>query len=214
MKKFRNVDLFNLSMTTRINEYAQCRILRKKIGLEYADRIAAVKASVEGLAKLEGSALWNESVKDEIEKKQAEILRLEDERKEQLKKDATFTLTKADRGFKKALHGLHCDDDKVALAVVEWFDQYSVDVRSSYLLKDILRAIGGKESFGELVSTDGRNAVVVDETRALNMLYWVTFGACVEKGAIKAAVLPEIIREKYAPKPKKSAKKDAEKVAA
>lgn len=214
MKKFRNVDLFNITMTTRINEYAQCRILRKKIGLEYAERIAALKASIEGLRKLEGSALWSEEVKAEIEAKDGLILKLEDERKEQLKKDATFTLTKADRGFKKALHGLHCDDDKIALAVVEWFDQYSVDVRSSYLLKDILRAIGGKESFGELVSTDGRNAVVVDETRALNMLYWVAFGACVEKGAIKAATLPDIIREKYTPKPKKSEKKDTEKVAA
>ena len=211
MKKFRNVDLFNLSMTTRINEYAQCRILRKKIGLEYAERISALKASIEGLRKLEGSALWSDDVKAEIEAKDGLILKLEDERKEQLKKDATFTLTKADRAFKKALH---CDDDKIALAVVEWFDQYSVDVRSSYLLKDILRAIGGKESFGELVSTDGRNAVVVDESRALNMLYWVAFGACVEKGAIKAATLPDIIREKYAPKPKKSEKKDVEKVAA
>lgn len=220
MKKFRNVDLYNAELTARVAEFTTVRILRKKIGLEYADQINTRKESIAGLAKLEGSALWTDEVRDEIAKKQAEIVRLQDEKDAVMKREATFTLSKCDRAFKKALKGLHVDDDRIALAIIEWFDAYGVDVRTSYLLKDILRAIGGKESFTELCDTYGRNAVVVDESRALNMLYWVTFGACVSKGSIKEAVIPSLIWDKYASeciearKAAKKAAKAAEKKAA
>ena len=215
MKKFRNVDLYNNELTSRIADFTVCRIMRKKIGLEYADRINTLKESIVGLAKLEGSVLWTDAVRDEIAKKQAEIVRLEEEKAAVMKRDATFAPTKADKSFKKSLKGLHVDDDRIALAIIEWFDAYGVDVRSSYLLKDILRAIGGKESFTELCDSHGQNAVVVDESRALNMLYWVTFGACVSKGSIKAANVPSIIWEKYATESReaKAAAKKAAKAA-
>lgn len=207
----KKVDLFQAerTMSTRVEEYVKCRILRKAIMKQYEGQIKAIDDSIANLEKLVGSVLA-----DTIPTKKAEYLVARNEivakRDEQIAKEATFEFTKADTGFKKALKGLSMNDPKIAEEVVAWFKNYNLDVSDSELLADILAAIGGKEDFNKLVDSEGLDGVAVDNNRALSMLYWVAFRHMATVGTIKPAQIPEIIRDNFGTKAaeaKKQAKK-------
>lgn len=214
----KNVDLFKAdkTMSTRVEEYVKCRILRKAIMKEYNDRISAIDTSIENLAKLEGSILAGT-----IDTQKAQFMaareQLITERDEQIKKEAVFEYTQADKDFKKALKGLAVNDDAIANAVVGWFNNYGLDVSDSELLAHIIAAIGGKEDYHKLVDTEGLDGVSVDNNRALSMLYWVAFKHMATAGTIKPAQIPDIIKNNFgkiakaAKKAAKKAQKDAEK---
>ena len=209
------VDLFKAdkTMSTRVEEYVKCRILRKAIMKEYNDKISAIDTSVENLEKLRGSIL-----EDKIEPQKAQFLIAREElitkRDEQIKKEATFEFTQGDKDFRKALKGLDMNSPVIAEQVIAWFNNYNLDITDSQLLADILLAIGGKEDFNKLVDTEGLDAVAVDNTRALSMLYWVAFRHMAQAGTIKPAQIPDIIKNnfgKVAKANKKKAKAEAKK---
>jgi hypothetical protein len=211
----RNVDLFkaNKTMSTRVEEYVKCRILRKAIMKEYGDKISAIDTSIENLTKLKGSVL-----EDTIDTQKAQLLVAREElvvkRDEQIKKEATFEFTQGDKDFRKALKGLDMNSPVVAEQIIAWFKNYELDVTDSQLLADIMLAIGGKEDFNKLVDSDGIDAVAVDNTRALSMLYWVAFRHMATVGTIKPAQIPDIIKNnfgKVAKENKKKAKAEAKK---
>lgn len=209
--KLVKVDLFKAdkAMSSRVEEYVKCRILRKAIMKQYEGQIKAIDESIANLDKLEGSILA-----DDIPTKKAEYLVARNDivakRDEQIAKEATFEFTKADTSFKKTLKGLSMDDAKISEEVVAWFKNYNLDVTNSELLADIMKAIGGKEDFNKLVDSEGVEGVAVDNNRALSMLYWVLFKHMVTVGTIKSAQIPEIIRDNFGKKAheaKKLAKK-------
>lgn len=216
----KNIDLFKAdkTMSTRVEEYVKCRILRKAIMKEYNDKISAIDTSIENLAKLEGSILANT-----IDTQKAQFMKAKEElilkRDEQIKKEATFEYTQGDKDFKKALKGLSMDSPIVSEQVVAWFKNYNLDVADTNLLADILLAIGGKEDFHKLVDSNGIDAVAVDNNRALSMLYWVAFRHMATVGTIKPAQIPDIIKDNFGVKAKeakkaaKKAQKEAEKKA-
>ena len=207
----RRVDLYqaNKTMSGRVEEYVKCRVIRKAIMKDYSDKIKGLEMSIENLDKLKGSIL-----EDTIDDRKAELalakLDLEEKRDAQLKAEAVFEFTKADKDFKKALKGLSVDNPAVEQAIIDWFNNYNLDVTDSTLLADILQAIGGKEDFHKLVDSDGTDAIVVDNNRALSMLYWVAFRHMATAGTIKKAQIPEIIRNNFGTEAKK-AKKEAKK---
>lgn len=209
----KNVDLFKAdkTMSTRVEEYVKCRILRKAIMKQYGEQIKAIDASLENLKKLEGSILA-----ENLPMKRSELLLAKEDiinkRNDQIAKEAVFTFTKADTTFKRTLKGLNLDSPKVAEAVVEWFKNYNLDVSDSVLLADILKAIGGKEDYDKLVDTDGLDGISVDNNKALSMLYWVAFKHMASVGTIKKAQIPDIIKDNFGTKAreaKKLAKKNA-----
>lgn len=216
----RNADLFQAKkeMSTRVEEYVKCRVLRKAIMTGYNSKIKAIDMSIENLNKLKGSIL-----EDKIEPQKAQFLLAREElvakRDEQIKREATFEFTKADKDFKKALKGISMDSPAISDQVVAWFSNYGLDVTDSTLLDDIVKAIGGKEDFNKLVDTEGEDGISVDNNRALSMLYWVAFKHMAIVGTIKKAQIPDIIKDNFgteahkAKKEAKKAKKKAEKAA-
>lgn len=217
----RKVDLFQAKkeMSNRVENYVKCRVLRKAIMKDFGDQIKAIDLSIANLEKLRGSIL-----EKNIEPQKADFLVAREElvakRDEQIKREAIFEFTDADKKFKKALKGLSMDSPVIAEQVIEWFKNYGLDVSDSQLLADILLAIGGKEDFHKLVDADGIDGVSVDNNRALSMLYWVLFKHMATVGTIKPAQIPDIIRDNFGTKAKeakkaaKKAQKEAEKKAA
>lgn len=211
----KKADLFKAqkTMSTRVEEYVKCRVLRKAIMKTYEGQIKAYDALIASLENLSGSILAEKSEERRVQytaERQATV----DARNKQLKDEATFELTDGDKKFKKSIKGLAMDDTGIKSAVIAWFKNYNLDVDDTYLLKDVLDAIGGKESIDKLVDTNGLDGVVVDETRALNMLYWVAFRHMATVGTIKAAQIPDIVKDNFgtaARKAKAEAKKAAKK---
>lgn len=188
------------TMSTRVEEYVKCRILRKKIQKDYSERILALKLSMDNLDKLKGSLLED---KDGSERqKYADAIKvLEVERDNQLSKEATFEFTDGDKAFRKALKGLDTNNEvEVTKAIIAWFKNYNLDVTDTYFLHDICLAIGGKEDYNKLVDSDGINGLSVDNNRALSMLYWVAFNAMVVAGTISKAQIPDIIKNNFGKK--------------
>ena len=139
-----------------------------------------------------------------------EISELQEKCDKQLKDEAKFEFTEGDKAFKKTLKGLDVNDPKIEQAVIDWFMNYKLDVTNSTLLYDVMDAIGGKEDFNKLVDTEGLDAISVDNTRALSMLYWVAFRAMANAGTIKKAQIPDIIKDNFG-KVAKQKKKEAKK---
>jgi len=196
-------------MSTRVEEYVKCRVLAKKIKKEYADKIAAIQKKLDNLATWEGS-IFEKDIPAQEKIWKDEIKELEEKRDKQLKDEAKFDWTKGDKEFKSTLKGLDVNDPKVEQAIIDWFKNYELDVTNSVLLYDILDAIGGKEDFNKLVDSEGLDAVSVDNTRALSMLYWVAFRHMAQAGTIKKAQIPDIIKDNFG-KVAKQKKKDAKK---
>lgn len=210
-----NVDLFQAKkeMSTRVEEYVKCRILAKKIKKEYADKIAAIESKLGNLDTWVGS-IFEKDIPAQQKAWEDEIADLESKRDEQLKTEAKFDFTKGDKEFKKALKGLDMNNPKIEQEIIKWFSNYDLDVTNSVLLYDIIDAIGGKEDFNKLVDTEGLDAVSVDNSRALSMLYWVAFRHMATVGTIKKAQIPDIIKDnfgKVAKQKKKEAKKEEKK---
>lgn len=207
----KNVDLFkaNKTMSARTEEYVKCRVLRKAIMKDYGDKISAIDMSIANLEKLRGSIL-----ESTIDTQRAELIVAKEDliskRDAQLKAEAVFEFTDADKKFKKALKGLSMDSPVIIEQVVLWFKNYELDVTDSTLLAEIMLAIGGKEDFHKLVDAEGLDGVSVDNNRALSMLYWVLFRHMATVGTIKPAQIPDIIKNNFgteARKAKKAAKK-------
>lgn len=211
----RKIDLFKAdrTMSGRVEEYVKCRVLRKAISKDYSDKIQSIDLSIKNLDNLRGSILES-TIATQKEELMMARMTLVAERAEQLKKEATFEFTKADKDFKKALKGVSMDSPVIAEQVVEWFKNYGLDVSDSELLADICQAIGGKEDFHKLVDADGMDGISVDNNRALSMLYWVAFRHMATVGTIKPAQIPAIIKDNFgtaAQDAKKKAKKEAKK---
>ena len=209
-----NVDLFQAKkeMSTRVEEYVKCRVLAKKIKKEYADKISAIQSKLDNLDTWVGS-IFEKDIPAQKQAWEDEIADLEEKRDNQLKAEAKFDFTKGDKELKKTLKGLDMSDPKIEQAVISWFGNYDLDVTNSVLLYDIMDAIGGKEDFNKLVDTDGLDAVSVDNSRALSMLYWVAFRHMATVGTIKKAQIPDIIKDNFGKvaKQKKKEAKEAEK---
>lgn len=218
----RKIDLFGASktMSTRVEEYVKCRVLRKSIMKNFNDQIKAIEQSLKNLENLRGSIREDQidfQKESFLEKKES----LLEKRDEQLKKEATFEFTEADKAFKKALKGRSMDSPVIETEVIKWFSNYGLDVTDTQLLADVLSAIGGKEDFNRLVDTDGIDGITVDNNRALSMLYWTAFYHMANAGTIKPAQIPEIIQENFGQKAqeakkaaRKARKKASKKVAA
>lgn len=202
------VDFFKAdrSMSTRVVEYMRCKVWKKAIQLEYAKKINDVQKILDSLEKLSGSLIAEKSDDTKISCL-AQIAKYEKERDEQIEKETKFSLTDADKVFKKAVKKADGAADLVAEAVCAWFKEYGVDVENTYFLEEVLSHFGSKFDFRKLVTTDGADARALDASRALDMMYATAYTHMATVGTIKVAQIPEIVRDKYAPKKSKKQNK-------
>lgn len=195
----------NKSVSTRVVEFATLRILKKEIQLEYGRKIDKVREQIKYLNEMQednSQIMTKEQITGKLAEKYAEIEELELARNEQIKNEATFELTDNDKALKKALKGTSYDDiNGIFDALKEWFSNYNYDLSDKETLcQQLLSAIGAKEDFKKLCASNGSAILVVNNTKALDMLYWVLFEGMVQAGTIKNAQLPEIIVDKYGKK--------------
>ena len=203
-----NVDFFcaDRTMSTDVSTFMFCVVRRKEVEETYKKKIEEYKTSISNYDNLVGSVFEKDipALKDTA---YAEIAKLEAERDKILDEEATFKATNSDKdkAFKKALNkGLATDE--LAEEVAKWFDNYGIDVRNTYFLDEVLETFGSKVSIQTLVRTDGKKAMKLDSANALKNMYGVAYEHMVSVGTIKATAIPELLRDKYAPK--KSGKKE------
>ena len=192
-------------LSERVVEFMRCKVWKKKIQLEYTEKIDGLKKTIEQLEKLEGS-IMAEKIPEMRTLYLAQIAQFESERDAQIEAEAKFDFTDADKTFKKNLKKAGSASDLQAECVVEWFNNYGLDVSDSYFLDEVLAFFGGKFDFRKFVETDAQDARVFDPSRALEMVYCSAYTHMLRVGTIKATQIPEIVREKYAPKQKKTKK--------
>lgn len=203
------VDLFaaDKKMSSRVEEYVKVRVLKKAINKSYAEKIDSINNSIKSANNLIGT-IAEDTVPAILASLNASLDATIKERDEQIKKECTFELTENDKTFKRALKGLNVgENDRISRAIIVWFKHYNLDVTNSTLLADIISAIGGKEDYNKFVDTEGQNGLSVNESNALNMLYWVAFNHMATMGTIKPAQIPDIIKNNFG-KAAKEAKKN------
>lgn len=202
-----NVDFFQAtrSLSDRVAEFFRCILEKKNINLEYDAKIKTLRESVENIENLAGSILAdNMSVLKSATLEQIDTL--EKQRADLIAEQATFEYTDADKSFKKAL-SKNPSADIVAEEVCKWFDNYGLNIRGTLFLDEICGTFGDKIYMKEFVRTSGTNALKVDANNALKNLYAVSYQHMVRVGTIKPAQIPELVREKYAPKKSKKSSK-------
>ena len=204
------VDFFKADryMSLRVAEYARCRILKKEIQLAYAKKIDDINKALNNLANLKGSII-EKNIPSMRSAYLAQLAEYEKERDARIAEECKFEFTEHDKAFKKAMKNANTASDLQSDAVVAWFDVFGCDVRDSYFLDEVLAYFGGKFDFKQFVATNGEDGRVIDATRALDMMYWSAYTHMVRVGTIKATQIPELVREKYAPKPTKKSNKKA-----
>ena len=198
----------NRSMSTCVAEYMVAVFWKKTIQLKIGSQIKENRESLEKVDNLKGSILADQI--PELKKHYlAEIGRLQEEMNVQIEREATYNPTTADVEFKKALEKYAKGKTSVtpAESIQKWFLLHGLDIpEDSYIIREILTAAGEKFRFDTAVDTDGK---VVTGFNAGNC-YKMTFAKCYEHmvnaGTIKGVQIPEIIREKYAPKKKNNKK--------
>lgn len=212
MSELKRVDFFkaNRNLSERVVEFMRCRVWKKAIQLEFDSKIQAAKATIENYAKLEGSIMKEHAEEVRIAGL-AQIAEFEKQRDEQIEAEAKFEFTEADKTFKKSLKSADGAADLIADAVCEWFENYGLDISDTYFLDEILNQFGSKFDFRKFVATNAQDARALDVTRALEMMYCTAYTHMISAGTIKAAQIPQIVQDKYAPKKKKSSKKSAKK---
>lgn len=194
-------------LSERVVEFMRCKVWKKAIQLEYDKKIGELKDSIEKLSHLEGS-VFSDKIPEMRNLYLAQIADFEQQREDQIALECKFDLSDFDKTFKKSLAKCGTATDLQAEAVVEWFKNYGLDVSESYFLEEILAFFGGKFDFKTFVATDAQDARKMDAGRALEMVYCSAYTHMLRVGTIKATQIPEIVREKYAPKKAKKAKKD------
>lgn len=186
------------TMSNRVAEFMRCKLWKKELQLVYGKKIDAMKQSIQNLDNLKGS-IHEDKIPEMRTTLMAQIAEFEAERDEQIKLEATFELTEADKALKKALKKADGASDLVAEAVAKWFDCYGLNIRNTYFLDEILEHFGSKFDFKKFCATYGMDARALDVTRSLEMMYATAYTHMVGK-TIKQAQIPSLIWEKYAPK--------------
>lgn len=206
----KKVDFFmgKRDFSAHVAEFMRCKIWKKAIQLEFQKKIEDAQ---DDLRKIEQSKLLGSIFAEKLDEAKvaglAQIALLEQQRDEQIKAEAKFELSDADKELKKALKNASGSADLIANAVIAFFAEQGLEVEETYFLDEILDDFGKKFDFKTFVATQGQDARALDVNRALEMVYCASYTHMLRVGTIKPAQIPEIVREKFAPKQEKKNKK-------
>ena len=206
MKKIK-CDLFSKdsALRDRVADFMQKKvwgiILRTRCNAE----IKQAENSIAGLEKLMGS-IREEHAKASIADLKSQIVSLQEKLATQLEEEAKFAYTEADNEFFKAYQNAETDE-QISTAICAWFENYGFDVsESSDFLAMIMRAIAGERKAGakSIVKSGATNFTLNKRTKGdvMGLFYGKLAEFMLVKGALKPEVIPEDVREAYAPKKK------------
>ena len=206
----KKVDLFQAdkTMAERVSDFMQKKVWGITLQARYKKEVETIQASIEGLRKLEGSILA-EQTEGNIKALEDRIVELTEALKKQKEEEATFSFTEADNtlftAYKKAT-----TNAMVYSAIVEWFKGYNLDVDCTTFVQSMMDAISGKQP-GNNKSIIRSGATVFNaekrtKTNFLKVFYGELAEAMLKAGTLKATAIPEDVREFYAPKAKKDKK--------
>ena len=202
----KRVNYFDASreLSLRVSEFMRCYVWKTEIKLRYQSQIEEAEKSLDLIDNLKGSI--HESAIPAM--KDAQILKisaLKEERDKLIAEEATFTLTEADKEFKRRVRkNPVCAES----AIIDWFAEYNLDVSDTALVDEILSATGEKLSNRQIVASRGKVVTAFNESNCLRMLYAKAYEHMVNAGTIKVTQIPSLMMDKYSPK-KKASKKSA-----
>ena len=201
LNKMRKVDFYvgQKEFSERVVEFMRCKVWKKAIQLEFQAKIDAANDIIDKIGNLDGSILAEHAEATRIAGL-AQIAEYQKQRDEQIAKEAKFEFSEADKKFKKALKEADGSADLISDAVVAFFATYGLNVDGTYFLAEVLDTFGMKFDFKTLVATGGRDARAIDVNRALEMMYATAYTHMATVHVIKMTQIPEIVREKFAPK--------------
>lgn len=211
----KKVDLFNAdkAMAEKVSDFMQKKVWGITLQARYKKEVETIQASIEGLRKLEGSILA-EQTETNIKALESRIEELSEALKKQKEEEATFSFTEADEAmytaYKKAT-----TNAMIYSAIVEWFKGYNLDVDGTMFIQSMMDAIGGKQpNNNKGIIRSGAtvfNAEKRTKTNFLKVFYGELAEAMLKAGTLKATAIPEDIREFYAPKAKTKKDKKGDK---
>lgn len=210
MTKTTNVDFFkaNKTLSTRTSDYFKKVLKRAELNEIYNAKITLCNQQIEAYenALNDGSKIKGLDSKEVI----AERIKEQETAREgyatelaELKEKNAFILDDNDKLFKKNVSKAE-GIGQVKSACEVFFKSYNLDIKNTEFENAIIESIGKKSSVKKLVKTGGTKTLMFDGNNALKNMYAVSFEYMVEKGTIKPAQIPSVLRHKYE---KKSAKK-------
>lgn len=215
MKKTMNVDLFQAdkAMGERVADFMQKKVWGITLTARYKKDVETIEKSIEGLRKLEGSILQNQT-EENVKALEARIVELKAALDKQKEEEATFTYTDADlalyEAYKKAT-----TNAMIYNGIVKWFSNYHLDVDGTMFIQNIMAAISGKQpenNKGIIRSGATKfNSEKRTKTNFLKVFYGELAEAMLKAGTLKPTAIPEDVREFYAPKKKDKKEKKAKK---
>lgn len=202
----KKVDLFQAdkTMAERVSDFMQKKVWGITLQARYKKEVETIQASIEGLRKLEGSILA-EQTEGNIKALEDRITKLNEALQKQKEEEATFAFTEADltlyTAYKKAT-----TNAMVYSAIVEWFQGYNLDVNNTSFIQGFMEALGGKmPNNNKGIIRSGAtifNAEKRTKTNFLKVFYGELAEAMLKAGTLKATAIPEDVRDAYAPKAK------------
>lgn len=201
----------NRSLSNDVVDFMRVFVWKAELNEKFARKQAELDSNIAGLENLRGS-ISEDKIPAMREAYLARKAELDIQHKEQLEKEATYTLSESDQKLKKALSAYargKKDATNPDIAIVSWFLDHGLDVRETGIIDEILNGAGENLHVKTLVRTNGTVVTRFNAGNAFKMVFAKSYEHMVNAGTIKAAQIPELIAEKYAPKAKKSSKKEA-----
>lgn len=200
-------DLFSKdsSLRDRVADFMNKKVWGITLKARCNIEIKEAENSIAGLSKLMGS-VREESAKESIKALEARIIELNTKLEKQLEEEALFAYTEQDNALFKAYQKA-TNPGEISSAICEWFKSYGFNVSENIdFLAMIMRAIAGERKAGaKAIITSGATNFTHDK-RTKGDVMGIFYGKLAEfmlaKGALKPSVIPEDVREYYAPKKK------------
>lgn len=188
-------------MNERVSEYATVCLSGITLKVRFNKAVEKLSNSIKVLETLkEESAISADSLDKEIDERRNEIEKLTNDHKEAMKKKARFVYTAEDYDLFDAFKA----GEDLAEAFVTWADAWSLDLRNTGLLKDLVNGVSGKQgkaSARTIINTEfGTMTKDRNMRNFLDIAYGIMCEECVKKG-LKMDI-PDDVRAAYAPKKK------------
>jgi hypothetical protein len=195
----KNIDMFsaNKDFATRVASFVDLKVLRAEYAEDYRVQVASTKKLIDNTEKLKGS-IFEESIPERLAMYEQDLTMFKQAYESKLEKMDKFELTDEEKKLRKALKGVSCDDTKVIKqALRDFFDLYGLKITGTDFENSLMNALGGKVDMRKFVKTEGTDGISFNTSGALNIIFWVTFNYMVSAGTIKAASIPDCLKDKY-----------------
>lgn len=198
MSKNANLKSADRAMNERVSEYATIRLSNITSAVRHKAAVEAVENSIRGLENCKGSVLSSEDIELAISAKRDELVKLEEDYKEALKKRERFVYTKEDI----ELYNAYKNHENLEQALYKWGMAWKLDLTETKQLRTMAEAVSGKQGKASARTVINSNFSVMTRDRSkqnfLDIVYGILTEACVKQG-LKMDI-PDDVRAAYAPK--------------